>query len=275
MLARVRRITSRQNALVAQFRAIARGEHPGLLLDGPHLVAEALTARVAVRLAMITADAQDRHDVGALVARVEQSGGEVLSVSAPVMAAVSPVRSSSVIVAIADRPPSSGERLYAGTPLVVVACDVQDPGNVGAMVRVVEAAGGTGLIAAGRCADPFSPKALRGSMGSALRLPIAVADVEGAVADVRRHLCRVLAAVPRGGGSIFDVDLTGPVAILIGGEGAGLSASLLATVDECFSIPMQPQVESLNAAITAALAAYEARRQRQAKLNAPNRTQQD
>jgi TrmH family RNA methyltransferase len=272
MLARVRRITSRQNALVAQFRAIARGEHPGLLLDGPHLVAEALTARVAVRLAMITADAQDRHDVGALVARVEQSGGEVLSVSAPVMAAVSPVRSSSVIVAIADRPPSSGERLYAGTPLVVVACDVQDPGNVGAMVRVVEAAGGTGLIAAGRCADPFSPKALRGSMGSALRLPIAVADVEGAVADVRRHLCRVLAAVPRGGGSIFDVDLTGPVAILIGGEGAGLSASLLATVDECFSIPMQPQVESLNAAITAALAVYETRRQRQAKLGASNET---
>jgi TrmH family RNA methyltransferase len=272
MLARVRRITSRQNALVAQFRAIARGEHPGLLLDGPHLVAEALTARVAVRLAMITADAQDRHDVGALVARVKQSGGEVLSVSPSVMAAVSPVRSSSVIVAIADRPPSSGERLYAGTPLVVVACDVQDPGNVGAMVRVVEAAGGTGLIAAGRCADPFSPKALRGSMGSALRLPIAVADVEGAVADVRRHLCRVLAAVPRGGGSIFDIDLTGPAAILIGGEGAGLSASLLATVDECFSIPMQPQVESLNAAITAALAVYEARRQRQAKLSASNQT---
>jgi TrmH family RNA methyltransferase len=189
------------------------------------------------------------------------------------MAAVSPVRSSSVIVAIADRLPSSGERLYAGTPLVVVACDVQDPGNVGAMVRVVEAAGGTGLIAAGPCADPFSPKALRGSMGSALRLPIAaVADVEGAVADVRRHLCRVLAAVPRGGGSIFDIDLTGPAAILIGGEGAGLSASLLATVDECFSIPMQPQVESLNAAITAALAVYEARRQRQAKLSASNQT---
>jgi TrmH family RNA methyltransferase len=265
MLARVRRITSRQNALVAEFRAIARGDHPGLLLDGPHLVAEALTARVAVRLAMITADAQDRHDVGALVERVERSGGEVLSVSAPVMAAVSPVRSSSVIVAIADRPPGAGERLFSGTPLVVVACDVQDPGNVGAMVRVTEAAGGTGLIAAGRCADPFGPKALRGSMGSALRLPIAVAEVDAAVADVRRHRCRVLAAVPRGGVSIFDIDLTGPVAILIGGEGAGLPASVLAGADERFSIPMQPQVESLNAAVTAALAVYEARRQRHAK----------
>jgi TrmH family RNA methyltransferase len=273
MLARVRRITSRQNALVAEFRAIARGDHPGLLLDGPHLVAEALTARVAVRLAMIRADARDRHDVGALVARVEQSGGEVLSVSAPVMAAVSPVRSSSVIVAIADRPPSSGERLYVGTPLVVVACDVQDPGNIGAMVRVAEAAGGTGLIAAGRCADPFGPKALRGSMGSALRLPIEVADVDAAVADVRRHHCRVLAAVPRGGASIFDIDLTGPVAILIGSEGAGLPGSLLASADERFSIPMQPQVESLNAAVTAALAVYEARRQRHARRRTT--TQQD
>jgi TrmH family RNA methyltransferase len=265
MLARVRRITSRQNALVAEFRAIARGDRPGLLLDGPHLVAEALSARVAVRVAMITADAHDRNDIGALVGSVERSGGEVLSVSPPVMAAVSSLRSSSVIVAIADRPPGSGERLYTGTPLVVVACDVQDPGNVGAMVRVAEAAGATGLIAAGRCADPFGPKALRGSMGSALRLPIAVAEVDAAVADVRRHRCRVLAAVPRGGVSIFDIDLTGPVAILIGGEGAGLPPSLLAGADERLSIPMQPQVESLNAAVTAALAVYEARRQRHAK----------
>jgi TrmH family RNA methyltransferase len=264
MLARVRRITSRQNALVSEFRAIARGDQPGVLLDGPHLVAEALGARVAVRVAMITADAQDRDDVGQLVGRVERSGGQVVSVSAPVMAAVSPVRSSSVIVAIADRPPRSGERLYAGTPLVVVACDVQDPGNVGAIVRVTEAGGGTGLIAAGRCADPFSPKALRGSMGSALRLPIVVTDVETAVADVRRHLCRVIAAVPRGGRSIFDVDLTGPCAILIGSEGAGLSGPILASGDDCFSIPMQPQVESLNVAVTAALVVYEARRQRHA-----------
>jgi RNA methyltransferase, TrmH family len=268
MLARVRRITSRQNALVAEFRAIARGDRPGLLLDGPHLVAEALSACVAVRVAMITADAQGRDDVGALVGRVERSGGEVLSVSAPVMAAVSPVRSSSVIVAIADRPPRSAERLYGGTPLVVVACDVQDPGNVGAIVRVVEAAGGSGLIAAGRCADPFSPKALRGSMGSALRVAISVTDVERAVADVRRHCCRVLAAVPRGGTSIFDIDLTGPVAILIGGEGGGLSRSILASADESFSIPMQPQVESLNVAVTAALAVYEARRQRLATRGA-------
>src|SRR5260370_38986649 len=119
MLARVRRITSRQNALVAEFRAIARGVQPGLLLDGPHLVAEALSSRVAVRVAMITAEAQDRDDVGALVGRVERSGGEALSVSAPVMAAVSPGRSSSVIVAIAGPPAPSGEPPLPGTPPVV------------------------------------------------------------------------------------------------------------------------------------------------------------
>jgi TrmH family RNA methyltransferase len=78
----------------------------------------------------------------------------------------------------------------------------------------------------------------------------------------------VLAAAPRHGRSLFDIDLTGPVAILIGGEGAGLSPPLLASVDERFSIPMQPQVESLNAAVTAALAVYEARRQRHATLEA-------
>ena len=96
--------------------------------------------------------------------------------------------------------------MFAGhRPLVLIACDVQDPGNLGAIVRVAEAAGATGLIAAGACADPFGWKALRGSMGSALRLPIAIArHVEEAVAEARRHGCRVVATVPRGGRSLFD-----------------------------------------------------------------------
>ena len=106
--------------------------------------------------------------------------------------------------------------------------DVQDPGNVGAIVRVAEAGGATGVVAAGACADPFGWKALRGSMGSALRLPIgAAATAAAAVAEARRHGCRVVATVPRGGRSLFDVDLRGGRGVLIGGEGAGLAAATL------------------------------------------------
>ena len=93
----------------------------------------------------------------------------------------------------------------ATAPLVVVAVDVQDPGNVGAIVRVAEAGGATGVIAAGASADPFGWKALRGSMGSALRLPVVRAtDTADALADARRHGCRIVATVPRGGRPLFD-----------------------------------------------------------------------
>jgi tRNA G18 (ribose-2'-O)-methylase SpoU len=109
-------------------------------------------------------------------------------------------------------------------------------------------------------------------MGSALRLPIASAiEADEAIADARRRGCRIVASVPRGGQSLFDVDLTGPIAVLIGGEGPGLPPSLLDTADERLTIPMQAPVESLNAAVTAALIVYEAHRQRTGRPEAVRR----
>ena len=98
-----------------------------------------------------------------------------------------------------------------------------------------------------------------------MRLPIVSGiDADLAVAEARRHGCRIIAAVPHDGRPLVDVALTGPVAVLIGGEGRGLPASLVDAADERVTIPMQAPVESLNAAVTAALIVYEARRQRAA-----------
>lgn len=261
----MKRITSRQNPLIASVRAVARGDEPGIFLDGPHLVAEA-ASHATIRHVLVAADALDRVETKALVDRLVREGVDVVSVTAPVMAAVTSVRSSSAIVAVADRASSRDDALYgaaARIPLVVIACDVQDPGNVGAIVRVAEAAGATGVVAAGHSADPFGPKALRGSMGSALRLPIAMGQADNAIRAARARGCLVQAAVAHGGGSLFDLDLTRPSAILIGGEGTGLPQALVDLADEHFTIPMQPPVESLNVAVVAALVLYEARRQRQ------------
>jgi TrmH family RNA methyltransferase len=258
-------ITSRQNPLVARYRSIARGDVKELLLlDGAHLIADALAARVHVRQAAVAADALARPEIRTLVARLTEADVEVITAAAPVMDALSPVRSSSAIVAIADRPSQDEGRLYAGrAPLVVIASDVQDPGNVGAIVRVAEAGAATGVVAAGACADPFGWKALRGSMGSSLRLPVAVCEhADQAIAHARRHGCRIAATVPRGGRSLFEINLKLPVAILIGGEGPGLAPALVDAADERVMIPMQAPVESLNAAVTAALVVYEAMRQR-------------
>jgi TrmH family RNA methyltransferase len=258
-------ITSRQNPVVSRFRAAARGDGFDLiLLDGAHLVAAALDAGVPLQQAVVAADAVREQEIGHLVERLERLGVDLVAGSPVVMKAVSPVRSPSPVVALAARPIEGPARVYRETSaLVIIAVDVQDPGNVGAIVRVAEAGGASGVVAAGACADPFGWKALRGSMGSAVRLPIAVShDPAAAVRDARRHGCRIVAAVPRTGQSLFGIDLTGPIAVLFGAEGAGLPSTLVDDADERVTIPMQPPVESLNAAVTAALVVYEARRQR-------------
>jgi TrmH family RNA methyltransferase len=258
-------IASRQNAAVGRYRAAARGGAASfLLLDGTHLVDEALSSGVALREAVIAAHALARHDIAELAGRLDRAGVEVSSASAPVMDALSPVRSASAIVALADRPRQDADRVYGGRDSpVLIAVDVQDPGNVGAIVRVAEAGGASGMVAAGQSADPFGWKALRGSMGSALRLPVASEPaIDRAVAEARRRGRRIVATVPRGGGLLHDADLHGAVAMLIGGEGAGLPPSVVADADDRVTIPMEAPVESLNASVTAALLVYEARRQR-------------
>ena len=238
-----------------------------MLLDGAHLVGDAVSAGITMQIAAVTSASMETGDLQPLISALGEHGVEVTLVSAGVMDAISPVRSPSAIVALAERPALGTAQLFGrGVPLIVVAVDVQDPGNVGAIVRVAEAAGATGIVAAGASANPFGWKALRGSMGSALRLPIVAGVAAGEAIDASRTGgCRIVAAVPRDGRPIVEADLVGPLAILIGGEGQGLPGALVDAADERVTIPMQAPVESLNAAVTAALILYEARRQTMAR----------
>jgi TrmH family RNA methyltransferase len=261
----LKRITSRHNPRVEQYRAAARGELAGrLLLDGPHLVRDALEAALSLEHAAVVSTALDRVEIRGLMDDLERAHVESAVVTPPVMAAMSPVRSPGGIVALARRPATDPSRLYAGAaPLVLVACDVQDPGNLGAIIRAAEAGCATAVVAAGACADPWGWKALRGSAGSALRLPIGTsANPISALDAAHHHRCRVLAAVPRHGRSLYDCNLRPASAIMIGGEGPGLDAAVLDRVDEHITIPMRSTVESLNAAVAAAVLVYEALRQR-------------
>jgi len=211
---------------------------------------------------IVAADALDVPEIARVIDRLDPRRVEIFAGNASVLDAVSPVRSSSPIVALAARPTVAGSPFDRPSSLVVIACDIQDPGNVGAIVRVAEGAGASGVVA-GPGADPFGWKALRGSMGSALRLPIVtVSDVHIAIDEARRHDAQIVATVPRDGVSLFDAPLTGKLALLIGGEGAGLSLEAIGAADLRVTIPMEPAVESLNAAVAAAVLLYEARRQR-------------
>ncbi len=259
-------IASRQNAVVKRFRQLASGDDTGqsMLLDGEHLLNEAVRSQISVEVAAFSPAAAERRPD--LVAALERAGTPTVSVSAPVLDAISPVRQPSGVVAIAVRPSSTLDQALAGAaPLVVVLAGLQDPGNVGAIVRAAEGCGATGIVAGGGTADPFGWKALRGSMGSAFRLPVATRhEVEAAVARARGAGIRILAAVAAGGIPLPECDLRSGVAILLGAEGAGLPAPLVALADASVAVPMRPPVESLNVAIAAALILYEAGRQRTA-----------
>jgi TrmH family RNA methyltransferase len=164
---------------------------------------------------------------------------------------ISTLESPEGILAIAKRPQSTSP--VSG--LVAVASGIQDPGNLGAIARVVEASGASGLVVLKGCADPFGPKALRGSMGSLLRVPVCEA------ADMSPlHAFEKAAIVPHGGDDFRTMSFRPPLAVVFGGESAGLDDTTLSQCSERISIPMHGAVESLNVATAAALILYEATR---------------
>jgi len=258
-------ISSRQNPLVKRFRELAtHGTANGdLLLDGEHLLREALASGVPVEVAAIAT----RFSAAPLVREAANAGARIVTVTDQVLAAVSPVRTPSGVVAIAHLNPATVKDVTASTPqLVLVLNGIQDAGNVGAIVRAAEACGATGIITTEGTADPFGWKALRGGMGSTFRVPIAARQsIESTLAGLRAGGIRTLATVPGSGTPLPDCDLRGAVAIVLGAEGTGLPAPILASCDARVAIPMRPPVESLNVSIAAALVVYEASRQRAGK----------
>jgi TrmH family RNA methyltransferase len=264
----MRAITSRQNPIVSRFRMLADSADPTgarVLLDGVHLIRDAHESGHAFEIVAVSSSrlATDTEE-GQVAQALEKSGVEVVHAPDSVFAAMSPVRTPSGLVAIGTRHPASAASICAERDaLVLVAIDVQDPGNVGALVRTAEAGGMSGMIAAGASANPFSWKAIRGSMGSTLRLPVVGGvPTDSVLASLKSSGIRAVAAVPRGGEDPDVVDWRGKVALIVGGEGAGLSDEVTTSCDTLVSIPMAARVESLNVAAAGAILIYAARRQR-------------
>jgi RNA methyltransferase, TrmH family len=263
----VKTISSRQNPIVREFRELASTPDPSgsrLLLDGVHLVAEAQQAGATIRMVAVAASRMESDTEEAALARsLERGGTEVIAASDQVLEAMSPVRTPSGIVAIAERTPVTVQHICRTAAFILAAIDVQDPGNLGSLIRAAEAGGVTGVLVTGRSAHPFSWKAVRGSMGSVLRVPVAAApSVDGVLSCMKNSGVRTIAAVPRDGVEPAAVDWRGRIGLLLGGEGPGLAPEVVAASDQRVTIPMQPPVESLNVAAAGAILVYAARQQR-------------
>jgi TrmH family RNA methyltransferase len=260
-------ISSRHNPFVQRCRALARRRDAGsgeMLLDGLHLLSDALAAGVPVAAAAAPTDFWHGPIGASLAASLASAGAELYTAGRAVLEAASPVSAPTGIIAIALREPAGIEQVLAPQPALVVCADhVQDAGNIGAIVRAAEAAGATGVITTAGSADPFGWKALRGSMGSAFRLPVAAgADLDAVCREARGRGVQIVATAPVGGLALGEADFSGPTLVLVGGEGAGLPDEVQALADVRLRIPMRPPVESLNVAVAAGVVLYEAYRQR-------------
>ncbi|MBI3932967.1 MAG: RNA methyltransferase [Acidobacteria bacterium] len=257
-------IRSRTNPLVRRLRTLKeRGDSELALLEGVKLVEEAAEAGATLVEVAASPRALEAPRGRSVIEALRARGVAVRVLAEDVLASLSELETSQGILALAHRPTPDEEDLYRGTPLLLVAVGIQNPGNLGGLLRSAEAAGATGAYLTRGCADPFSWKALRGSMGSAFRLPIVTGlEAREVVTRLRSRGVTLAATASAGGAPPEKADLRGPVAVLLGSEGSGLPEEIARVAGIRISIPMGGQVESLNVGVAAGVLLFEAARQR-------------
>jgi len=240
-----------------QKKARARQEQDCFLVEGARMAEETPRDRVVEAFASESFAAREENS-----ALCRSLGAEL--VDDRVMAAMSDTRTPQGILLVVRRREASPEALLsAPRPLIVVLERLQDPGNLGTILRTAEGAGVSGMILSADTVDIYNPKVIRSTMGSVYRVPFACAeDLPGAVRRLKASGVRVCAAHLAGSVAYDEEDYTGPTAFLIGNEGAGLSEELTSLSDCRVRIPMGGRLESLNAAVASAVLMYEAARQR-------------
>lgn len=254
-------IQSSQNKIVKDIRRLLKSKGDHAALEGPHLVEEALKSGLALERLLMTAEFAERPEGNALA---RASRCPVTLVAASVLAGLADADSPQGVLALAHL-----ERLgVSALPrrvngVYVFAEGLQDPGNLGALARSAEAAGVAGLVLTTGSAHPNHPRALRASAGSLLRLPLACQVRPEELASHLTNLRpRWVALDPAARETLYEADLGGPLVLLLGGEGPGLSAQLLSRADLRVRIPLAAPVESLNATVAAAVVLFEIHRRR-------------
>ncbi|MGB3293142.1 MAG: RNA methyltransferase [Phormidesmis sp.] len=265
-------LTSVQNPTVKQLRKLQqpkeRRKQGVILLEGTHLIEAACESSYPLQTLCYTEDWQQRYPeiCQQALAQCEQA----VLVSAAVLKAIASTVTPDGVVATAPqrnawqeaaRQPSNSVRLG------VMLETLQDPGNLGTIIRTAAAAGSDGLWLSDDSVDLSHPKVLRASVGQWFRLPMATVNVVEKAQQLQQQGVQVVATAATADLDYWQLDLRRPTVLVMGNEGAGLSASLMNCTSVTVKIPVAPGVESLNVAVSTALLLYEARRQRRVELS--------
>jgi RNA methyltransferase, TrmH family len=248
-------ITSKENSRVKHAKLVREGRvRDEIFVEGLRLCEEVLQAKVEVVDVLFTADIVELERGNALIANFN----DVSEVSDKLFATISDTKNPQGICIIAKRPKNS---LKAENNLVVVLHQLNNPSNVGAILRTCEAVGVSGVILTKGTADAFSAKTLRGSMGASLRLPLLEkVEFNDVIEFCREQNLKTVCADIRAETSYTEIDWTIPHALIVGSEANGLTEIERNLCDEALRIPMCEPVESLNAAVACGVVLFEAKK---------------
>ena len=252
----IRRITSPQNELVKRWMSLRDAKHRRaerlFLLEGQRLVDEALRSSLNV-VAVCSSDVSWLRD-----ARVPDAC-ERYEVTPAIVAKCSTAETPQPVFAVAELPAARTDFDWAKIELALLLDAIQDPGNMGAILRAAAAAGVDLVVIGAGCVDLYSPKAVRAAMGATFRVPVAHRDLEEVVPLLKKGGCRILAGVQREDAEdCFRMKLRAKrIAWIVGNEGNGIRDSLLTRVDSLVTIPMSRRTESLNVAQATAVLLFE------------------
>ncbi|NMO95591.1 TrmH family RNA methyltransferase [Paenibacillus lemnae] len=259
-------ILSLQNARVKSWVQLQEKKHrekqSKYLVEGIHLVQEALLAGADVEVVAydrdqgIPAELRNLPDLGRKV--------EWIGVTEAIIAKISDASTPQPVLGIVRKEQGPWDKLLqnAGRPVIVLD-GVQDPGNVGTIIRSADASGAAGVVLGKGCADLYNPKTVRSTMGSLFHLPVIEGDLEELLPQAKERGARLVTTSLEGKAAAFHYDYTGSCWIVIGSEGRGVSPEVTAMVNDAVIIPMPGRAESLNAAMAATILLFEALRQRE------------
>lgn len=261
---RIAKITSATNQHIRHIIQIrekrAKFRHTAFLIEGPHLVEMALNAGVQIKEVFATEAFMNTKEHQAML---EIITGTVFEVSEQILKKITDTETPQGIVAVAGYEPVTLDTLHLkAKPLLVVLDAIQDPGNLGTIIRTADAAGADAVILLSGSCDVFMPKVIRATAGSIFNLPLIYAEPDTLVDWLRKKKIQLAVTAVDAEKTVFEVDLSGNIAIAFGNEAHGVSKQLRKAAELFLNIPILGKAESLNVATSAAICLYEAVRRR-------------
>jgi len=267
---RLRRVEGRHNALVKELRRAFRQAEPTtdgyFAIEGVRIIDEAIRSGCHLRAVFFSDSAGARVDH--LLPQISSSTEALVMPDLLFESAVlteSP-QGVAALVRLADQASMESIIARADTGPIMVCAGIQDPGNLGTVLRSAEAFGAAGILFGEGTVSEWNPKTVRASAGSIFRIPCARAKLAESMVALRAAHCHLIATSSHQGTPLWNAKLTPPLAVFIGNEGAGIPKETLHKMDEVIVIPQSPSVESINAGVAASIVLYESARQRGQRL---------